>query len=322
MSRRDPLVEDVAEAAMTPEQREKHERGQLRERYSRFGDLVFPGEAIAPILTLGVREALQAWMIEMSSTAALKKVGLKPRSRALLVGPPGCGKTTLAHHVTARMGLPMLVIQSTEIVSKWLGGTGETIGKLFREARRDKGQVAIFFDEFDSTAHKRKDAASSAATEQNNIVIALLQEIDRFDGMLFAATNRADDIDPAIWRRFQLQIEIGFPGQLERFAIVKLYMAPFTVADETVEALVEAFSGASPALIREGCEAIKRSLVLASKLRLPNDLPAILDRFAAGAAPAEGQPVPTLWGEPEEVRDQLEAAPWPPVLTENGKEKP
>jgi hypothetical protein len=315
----DPLVEDIAVQAMTPEQREKHERGELRNRYSRFGELVFPGEAIAPILTLGVREALQAWMIEMRSARELKRVGLRPRSRSLLSGPPGCGKTTLAHHVAARMGLPMLVIQSTEVISRWCGATGENIGGVFREARRDKGKVALFFDEFDSLAHKRKDGNSGASTEQNNMVIALLQEIDRYDGMLFAATNRAADIDPAIWRRFQLQIEIGFPGALERFAIVKLYMAPFAIADETVEALVEAFSGASPALIKEGCEAIKRSLVLGPKLRLANDLPAILGRFTAGAAPAEGQPVPTLWAEPEELRDQLAAASWPPTLSDNGK---
>lgn len=311
MSRARPFEDDV-EQAMTTEQREKHERGELRKQFSPYGELFFPSEAIAPILTPVVREALTAWMIEMSSAAALKRVGLKPRSRALLTGPPGCGKTTLAHHVAARIGLPLLVIQSTEVITKWIGGTGENIGRLFREARREKGKVALFFDEFDSMADKRISSETSAAKEKNNHVIALLQEMDRFDGMLYAATNRATDIDPAVWRRFNLQIQIGLPGQLERFAIVKLYMAPFTVADATVEALVEALDGASPALIREACENVKRALVLAPKLRLANDLVSILERFAASSAPAEGMPVPTLWHDLDEVRDVLEAAPWPP----------
>lgn len=310
----DPFIKEAAVELMTPEQREKHERGEMRKQFGPYGELFFPGEAIAPILTPVVRGALTAWMIEMSSAAALKKVGLKPRSRALLTGPPGCGKTTLAHHVAARIGLPLLVIQSTEVISKWVGGTGETIGRLFREARRAKGKVALFFDEFDSMADKRIASDQSAAKEKNNHVIALLQEIDRFDGMLYAATNRAVDIDPAIWRRFQLQIEIGFPGRLERFAIVKLYIAPFDVPDATVDALVDAFDGASPALIKEGCEAIKRALVLGPKLKVPTDLPSLLQRFASSAAPAEGVPVPTLWHDYAEIEDQVRAAPWPPEM--------
>lgn len=310
----DPLVEEAALHAMSPDQRDSHERGMLRKQFGPYGELFFPGEAIAPILTPVVRAALTAWMIEMSSATALKRVGLKPRSRALLTGPPGCGKTTLAHHVAARIGLPLLVIQSTEVISKWVGGTGETIGRLFREARREKGKVALFFDEFDSMADKRIASDQSAAKEKNNHVIALLQEIDRFDGMLYAATNRPTDIDPAIWRRFQLQIEIGFPGRLERFAIVKLYMAPFDLPDATIDALVDALDGASPALIKEGCEAIKRSLVLGPKLNVPTDLRSILQRFAVSAMPAEGMPVPTLWQDYSEVENTLAAAPWPPEL--------
>lgn len=310
----DPFADEAATAAMTPEQKERHERSQLKAAFSPYGELFFPGDAIAPILTPHVRGALTAWMIEMNSAAALKKVGLTPRSRAMLSGPPGCGKTTLAHHVAARIGLPLLVVQSTQVVSQYVGATGGQIGKLFRAARQDKGKVAIFFDEFDSLATKRSGNEQAASKEFNNITIALLQEIDRFDGMLYAATNRPKDIDSAIWRRFQMQIEIGFPGQLERFAIVKLYMAPFAIEDAAVEALVDALDGASPALIKECCESIKRALILGPKLNLPTDLRSMLLRFAASAAPADGQPVPVLWDAFDDVVDRVTSAPWPPEL--------
>jgi SpoVK/Ycf46/Vps4 family AAA+-type ATPase len=313
MSRPDPFG-DVDERPQTPEQRARAERQALESRYSNFGELVFPADAQAPILTLPVRGALQQWLIEMSAAAELKKVGLKPRQRALLSGPPGCGKTTLAHHVAARVGLPMLVVQSGEVISKNVGGTGGNLAKLFREARRDKGAVALFFDEFDSMAHKRRSSTQAADNEFNNIVIALLQEVDRFDGMLFAATNAAKEIDPAIWRRFQMQIEIGFPGPDERFAIARLYLKPFEVADETVFAIADAFDGASPALMREGCESIKRALILGPRMRLPTDLAALLARFAASAAPSEGMPNPMLWDDPSTALEAAGACPWPPVL--------
>jgi len=312
MSRKDPLFQEQEDENTSPEQRERAERKELEKRYGDFGELVFPTDATAPILTPSVRGALQQWLIEMNMADALKRVGLKPRRRALLSGPPGCGKTTLAHHVAARVGLPMVVVQSGELISSAIGKTGNNLARMFREARQDKGKVALFFDEFDSMANKRRGSSQAADVEFNNITIALLQEIDRYDGMMFAATNQAKEIDPAIWRRFQMQIEIGFPGAAERFAIVRLYMQPFTVADETVDVLADAFDGASPALIREGCEAIKRALVLQSKLKLSCELPALLARFVASAAPAEGMPIPTLWEDFDDCAERCAGVPWPP----------
>lgn len=288
-------------------------RGDLEKEFGALGVVVMPGDAEAPILTAPVRAALHQWLFEMNTEADLKAVGLKPRSRALLSGPPGCGKTTLAHHISARLGVPMVVIQSSEMISKYLGDTGRNVGKLFRSARRNRYGVALFFDEFDALAKKRENLGSSGAdNERSNVTIALLQEFDRYDGLLFAATNVTKDIDPAIWRRFQLQIEIGLPGQAERFAIVRLYMKPFAVADETVAALAEIFEDASPALIREGCEAIKRSLVLGPKMSLSTELPSIVERFAASASASEGMPEPILWRELGSSLRMLRDQPWPP----------
>ncbi len=292
-------------------------RSDLETEFGAYGTIVMPGDAEAPILTPAVRAALHQWLFEMNAEAELMAVGLKPRSRALLSGPPGCGKTTLAHHITARLGVPMIVIQSANMISSNLGGTGQTIGKLFRSARRNRHDVALFFDEFDAMARSREKLGDQACdNEVANITIALLQEFDRHDGLLFAATNVAKGIDPAIWRRFQLQIEIGFPGEEERFAIVRLYLAPFTVEDATALALAAVFADASPAMIREGCEMIKRALVLGPRMRLATDLPAIMARFAASAAPAEGMPEPRLWKHPRGSFALLAAAPWPPCLAE------
>jgi len=289
-------------------------RGDLEKALGGQGQIVMPGDAHAPILTAPVRAALHQWLFEMNAEAELSAVGLKPRSRCLLSGPPGCGKTTLAHHIAARLGLPMLVVQSHEIISKWAGATGENVGKLFREARRQRYGIALFFDEFDALAKKRENLGGAGAdNERANTTIALLQEFDRYDGLLFAATNVTGIIDPALWRRFQMQIEIGLPGPDERFAIVKMYMEPFDTDEATIKGLANAFDGASPALIREGCESIKRSLVLGPKMNLPTDLPSIVERFANSASAAEGMPEPRLWTDGRAVLNTLANAPWPPV---------
>lgn len=288
-------------------------RGDLEKELGGSGQIVMPGDAQAPILTGPVRAALHQWLFEMNSEAELSAVGLKPRSRCLLSGPPGCGKTTLAHHIAARLGLPMLVVQSHEIISKWVGQTGENVGKLFRAARRQRTGIALFFDEFDALAKKRENLGGSGGdNERANTTIALLQEFDRFDGLLFAATNVTGIIDPALWRRFQMQIEIGLPGPTERFAIVKMYLAPFAAADETIGAIADALSGASPALVREACESIKRSIVLGPRMNLPTDLPAIMERFGSSASAAEGMPEPRLWTDRRSVLSELSRAPWPP----------
>lgn len=310
MNRSKPLARVVDEVG---ELNSDDVRKAVEAEFGTFGVVVMPGDADAPILTPPVRGALHQWLLEMNAEAELTAVGLKSRTRCLLSGPPGCGKTTLAHHIAARLGVPMVVIQSSAMVSSALGGTGGNIAKLFRAARRKSHDVALFFDEFDALAKSRSTLGEQACdNEVANITIALLQEFDRHDGLIFAATNVTKNIDAAIWRRFQLQIEIGFPGHDECFAIVKRYLAPFVADDETIDGLAEAFDEASPALIKEGCESIKRSLVLGPRLGLSIELASIMARFAASAAAPEGMPEPRLWAESHAQLKQLATLPWPP----------
>jgi SpoVK/Ycf46/Vps4 family AAA+-type ATPase len=142
----------------------------------------------------------------------------------------------------------------------------------------------------------------------------LLTKIEAFDGMLIAASNRQDDIDPALWRRFGLHIDVALPGNDERFAILKRYGEPYQIEDKIVDLLAAMTRGAPPSLLRQVMEGLKRALVLGSRLNLPiDDLPALVRHVVKGLAPHASYEKPPLWNTPA-VADRLKGLAWPPTL--------
>lgn len=319
--RREETAEEQA-ARLDKERADKEasQRSSLDKAFGNFGFIVMPSEAAAPILNVPLRTALHHWLYELNAPKELKAVGVKPRRRALLKGPPGCGKTMLAHHIAARLGMPMIVIQSHVMLSKWVSESGERIGKLFRAARRDPDGVVLFFDEFDSVAKDRAEMGGTAAdNERNNITNAFLQEMDRYDGLLFAATNVEERIDKAIWRRFQMQIEIGRPGRAEREAIVRLYFKPFECEEPLIEGFADAMDGASAALIQEVCEAMKRGLVLGPRMGLAMSLEDMLRRLVSTIEPPPEAEPPKFWRSVSPLIREMADLPWPPKLAPKGR---
>lgn len=278
-----------------------------------FGDIRMPTESVEPILAPGPRDALHEWLRELNSQDELKAHGIAPRTRALLFGPPGTGKTTMAHHLSARLGLPMLSIRSESVISKWVGDTGSNIGKLYDALRPLKGRIVLFYDEFDAIATQRQ-GDQAASVEKSSYLNVLLRRIEQDTSLTFAATNRHDMLDTAIWRRFDLQISVDLPGEAERFAILKRYAAPLDPPEADLDLLTEATAGASPDLLRRLMEGIKRSKILWPKLNGRNftDASAVFASLLASVTPPpelqQHHPI-TLWTAPETITPHL-TWPW------------
>lgn len=121
----------------------------------------------------------------------------------LLSGPPGTGKTALAHRIALAVDRPLIVKRSSDLLSKWLGETEQRIALAFEEAR-ERGCV-LFFDEADSLLYDRNHASRSWETSKIN---EMLTWLDSHPLPVLAATNHAHRLDPAALRRFAFKLEL------------------------------------------------------------------------------------------------------------------
>lgn len=283
----------------------------------KYADIKMPGECDEPILAPTVRAALWEWMIEIAGGSELKAANVKPRHTALLYGPPGCGKTTFAHHFAARLGLPLLLVRTEEMVGSFLGETPKRFAELFRilDAHYDAGQrYVVFIDEIDSIGTSRS-SGQACDTEMARALNVMLRWVEGYLGVVMSATNRHDEIDPALWRRFDMQIKIELPGEDERFAILRRYLAPYDLPDGDLDVLVELTYGASPALLKNLMEGVKRALILWPKMKRDTSDPvAIVQTIAASIAPPPEIEKPPLWNGAIRTRDgaELSGLHWPP----------
>lgn len=161
------------------------------------------------VLSETITQSCMDFIQEHHRRDLLRSYNLEPRHRLLLEGAPGNGKTSLAEAFANELMLPFYVVKYEGVIGSYLGETAKTLDKLFDFI---KGQrCVVFFDEFDAIAKERND--SSDVGEVKRVVNSLLKQIDMLPShvVVIAATNHQGMLDDAIWRRFQLQLELPKP---------------------------------------------------------------------------------------------------------------
>jgi SpoVK/Ycf46/Vps4 family AAA+-type ATPase len=215
---------------------------------------------IEPIWSEQVRMNLEQIVLERQMVAKLADADLHPTKSALFVGPPGVGKTLAARWIARQLNRPLIVLDLAAVMSSFLGRTGNNIRNVLDYA---KGlHCVLLLDEFDAIAKRRDDAVEIG--ELKRLVTVLLQEIDEWppSGLLLAATNHQDLLDPAVWRRFESIIKFPMPSEIEVRKAVELFLGEGVEEKKWSSVLARAFSDASYAEIRRDLVKAKRNAVV------------------------------------------------------------
>lgn len=212
------------------------------------------------VLDVETRESLSEAIEEYRKEDILRAYGLKPKSKFLFFGPPGCGKTICAEVFAAEIGLPLLYTRFDGLVSSYLGETAANLRRVFEYATR--GQWVLFFDEFDAIGKSREDSTEHG--ELKRVVNSFLQLLDSFHSTSYfiAATNHETLLDNALWRRFDDVLYFGLPNEGQARQLIERKLAGYPHPRVNLTRFAARLSGLSYADIEHICtEAIKRSIL-------------------------------------------------------------
>lgn len=212
------------------------------------------------------RRAVNELIEEQQRASLLRAYGLDPRHRVLLVGPPGNGKTSLAEAIAEALAVSFFVVRYEAIIGSYLGETAGRLKRVFDYARTTP--CVLFFDEFDALAKERGDIHETG--EIKRVVTSLLMQVDDLPSytVVISATNHAELLDRAVWRRFQLRLGLPAPTADE----LTLYFERFLKAlDEkpgiAASTLAKRIGSVSFAEAEQFTMDVRRQTILAMKSR-------------------------------------------------------
>ncbi|KAL5004566.1 hypothetical protein ScPMuIL_018022 [Solemya velum] len=163
-------------------------------------------------------------------------LGVSPPKGVLLLGPPGCGKTSVVKYVAQRCNTYLICVNGPEVISPHPGESEQNLRRVFDKAisMSSEGPCIIFLDEIDSLCPRK----GSSGSQEARLTSQLLQILDELGGtsklLVIGATNRPGDLDPALRRpgRLDREILVSIPNIEQRHAILKVYTSRLALGDD------------------------------------------------------------------------------------------
>jgi len=171
------------------------------------------------MLRPATRKELGTLIIEIQNGALLSSKGIRRRSKLLFVGPPGCGKSFTAQAIANELDLPLFVVRFDSVIGSFLGQTAIHLREIFRFV--SSTPCVLLFDEIDALGKQRGSLLDVG--ELDRIVIALMQELEFLEtnGIVIATSNLPNNLDRALWRRFDLVLHFPAPNKVEVASYVR-----------------------------------------------------------------------------------------------------
>jgi hypothetical protein len=213
--------------------------GTVVHRKARFTELVLPDDVIDTLrdMIAMVRERAQI----LERWGYQRHLGISRGVAGLYSGEPGTGKTMAASVVASELGLELVRIDLSAVVSKYVGETEKNLAKIFDEAQ--DAHAMLLFDEADSLFGKRTELKTAQDRFANLEVNYILQRMESFDGVSVLTTNAESSIDPALQRRLNFRIRFPEPETDEREQLWRQLLPPQAGLHDGVDfhALAERF---------------------------------------------------------------------------------
>ncbi|XP_036955207.1 ATPase family AAA domain-containing protein 1-A isoform X1 [Acanthopagrus latus] len=180
----------------------------------------------------------------------------QPPKGVLLFGPPGCGKTMIAKATAKASGCKFINLQASTLTDMWYGESQKLTAAVFSLAVKIQPCI-IFIDEIESFLRNRSSLDHEATAMMKAQFMSLWDGIDTSSTtqvMVMGATNRPQDVDPAILRRMPTTFHVGLPNTRQRQDILRLILAGENLSNAiNLKEIAEKTDGYSGSDLRELC---------------------------------------------------------------------
>ncbi len=241
------------------------------------------------VLDKDLEQQIQRVIREQRHAAQILEHGLSPRRKLLLVGSPGTGKTMTASVLGGELGIPLFQVRLDGLITKYMGETAAKLRQIFEATGQTRG--IYFFDEFDAIGSQR--GLANDVGEIRRVLNSFLQMIeqDQSHSLIIAATNHADILDYALFRRFDDVLHYELPGENQIAALLRSRLSHLAENNLSWNHLAELASGLSYAEIaRAADETLKEALIQSRKSITENDIQKMLSERQAVAGKLKKNP--------------------------------